>query len=445
MRFRFFFIGILFSFNVLAQPKIDFHEKAKEFRALKIGDKVPDALLEVINFGKNEIRLSDFEGKALILDFWATWCAPCVASFPKLDTLQQLLGNSLEIIPVTYEKKETIKPFLENIKRIKKIEVRSVINDTELQKRFPHSSVPHYVWIDKDHIVKAITYSEDINVQNLKKLISGETLALNVKSDEKIDKPNLFAANWTKSQNFLSFHALSKYMEGVPAGWGPFNDSSITISNTSLMGLYLVAYGEGLRLVSGFKYVNLLTQDSSKFTDNSGLGQYSTGYRANWIKEHGFCYSAKLPTKDKSKLWELMRNDLKNSFPDISAKFVKSIRKCLVLIKDGNTDNLTAKNKEPFSYDRNLYEIKVTNGKIKLLVMLMNLNLQKNYYDIIDETNIVDLVNIDIKADFSNLNDLNEKLRGFGLILKESMREVDILEISDNKQKANEPISTVKN
>lgn len=35
------------------------------------------------------LRLSDFKGRAVIVDFWATWCLPCRASMPHLDSLQQ--------------------------------------------------------------------------------------------------------------------------------------------------------------------------------------------------------------------------------------------------------------------------------------------------------------------------------------------------------------------
>jgi peroxiredoxin len=52
----------------------------------------------------NEVPLSRFAGKAILLDFWATWCQPCIAEIPNLNMLQakyqsrglQVLGVALE-------------------------------------------------------------------------------------------------------------------------------------------------------------------------------------------------------------------------------------------------------------------------------------------------------------------------------------------------------------
>ncbi len=39
------------------------------------------------------VRLADFEGRMVLLNFWATWCAPCVREMPSLDRLQAALGD----------------------------------------------------------------------------------------------------------------------------------------------------------------------------------------------------------------------------------------------------------------------------------------------------------------------------------------------------------------
>ena len=40
-----------------------------------------------------EVSLADFKGRVLLVNFWATWCAPCVAELPSLDRLQGALGG----------------------------------------------------------------------------------------------------------------------------------------------------------------------------------------------------------------------------------------------------------------------------------------------------------------------------------------------------------------
>ncbi len=61
-----------------------------------------------------EISLSSFNGKVIIINFWATWCPPCKAEMPSLDSLYREFRNSgLEVIAVSVDRsKDDIKDFL---------------------------------------------------------------------------------------------------------------------------------------------------------------------------------------------------------------------------------------------------------------------------------------------------------------------------------------------
>ena len=53
-----------------------------------------------------ELKMADFEGQVLLVNFWATWCAPCVREMPSLDRLQAKLGpEGLLVMAVSQDRK----------------------------------------------------------------------------------------------------------------------------------------------------------------------------------------------------------------------------------------------------------------------------------------------------------------------------------------------------
>lgn len=52
---------------------------------LEKGNRAPD--FELIDIEGNPVKLSDFRGKAVLLNFWATWCPPCRAEMPHMEKL----------------------------------------------------------------------------------------------------------------------------------------------------------------------------------------------------------------------------------------------------------------------------------------------------------------------------------------------------------------------
>lgn len=49
----------------------------------------------------NEVRVKDFKGKVVLIDFWESWCGPCLQVFPSLDELRQEYPDQFEVLAVT--------------------------------------------------------------------------------------------------------------------------------------------------------------------------------------------------------------------------------------------------------------------------------------------------------------------------------------------------------
>lgn len=81
-----------------------------------VGRQAPDFVLNDLQ-GK-QVRLSDFRGKAVLLNFWATWCGPCKVEMPWFVELQKQYGpQGLEIVGVALDdsSRETISKFAKDM------------------------------------------------------------------------------------------------------------------------------------------------------------------------------------------------------------------------------------------------------------------------------------------------------------------------------------------
>jgi peroxiredoxin len=66
----------------------------------KIGTTAPDF---TVNDGTRTVQLSQLRGKPVLLNFWATWCPPCVSEVPALVQLQQQMGDKVTILAVSMD------------------------------------------------------------------------------------------------------------------------------------------------------------------------------------------------------------------------------------------------------------------------------------------------------------------------------------------------------
>jgi cytochrome c biogenesis protein CcmG/thiol:disulfide interchange protein DsbE len=102
-------------------------------RPALVGRTAPDFALTDLS-GKT-VRLADFKGKVVLLDFWATWCAPCREEIPDFVELQEQYaeqGFTLLGISLDEEGAEVVKPFAQQLG----INYPVVIGNTEVSAAY---------------------------------------------------------------------------------------------------------------------------------------------------------------------------------------------------------------------------------------------------------------------------------------------------------------------
>lgn len=99
--------------NTEEQPNYNVSKDNFQSTAFK---KAPD--FNLISLNNNEIKLSNYKDKIIILDFWATWCPPCRAEIPHfIELYKKYKEQGLMIIGVaTSDEKYKVKEFVKNFK-----------------------------------------------------------------------------------------------------------------------------------------------------------------------------------------------------------------------------------------------------------------------------------------------------------------------------------------
>ena len=110
--------------------------------------------LEKINFknvNNETINLNSFENSLIIINFWATWCAPCIEEMPSLNRLKtNPIFNNLEIIPINVGR-DNIAKSKDFYKKLKIKDLKIYFDkDVELAKKFLLRGLPTTVFVNKE-------------------------------------------------------------------------------------------------------------------------------------------------------------------------------------------------------------------------------------------------------------------------------------------------------
>ena len=406
-------------------------------KGIRVGQMIPNVQLNNIhNYKTKKAMISDFQGKLLILDFWATWCSPCVAMRPKMEALQEQFKGKVQFLSVTYQKAEEVLPFLEKLQKGKPSTIPEVMDDQVLRGFFPHVYLPHYVWVDHTGKVKAITGFDEITRSNIELMLSGADNLSKQKKDLKTnydgEKPFLINGNGGDGSNMIYHSVLTGYTEGIAAGWVNYKADSlkkrVMFRNTGLSLLFAYAYGEG-RIILGRNriFLEVANKPALAYTD-------SLIPRNEWKRKNLYCYEMIVPSKSYLKTFTFIKQDLTRYFPQYEAKTEFRKRWCYVLEWDKKNDVLKSKG-GPAVAKFSPSGFKIQNAAISNLITNLNaIWWQDSPYPVLDQTGIDFIVNLNVEADINDVNAVNNALNPYGLAFTLKETEVEVLVIRDKKE-----------
>lgn len=448
MRKTFFSLLTLFaSLNALAQ-KESIHE-------ISVGNTIPDLTIKnIINYRVQSIKISEFKEKLLILDFWATWCSPCIASFSKQDSLQKKYSGDLMILPVTYEETEYVSKFLNKLNKIAHILPVSATADKILVNLFKHTSIPHYVWINtRSREVVAITENKDLVENNIEAFRRGKPLSFVLKKDESRklkDNNDLFQPSIEIVDDDKTTHlqrlddssiyfrsVLTKYVDGLASGIAYGDSTYISVTNLTIWRLYQTALlGNSISTLNANSVVVEIPDSSLNYlvNGNSSNGRkLSSGLESlNWLKEYGYCYVLKVPPFLAQRKREIMLAELNSYFGtlyNIEGELAERKSKYLALVRTLKEDKLKSKEGiNRISVDR--LSLKLQNDDLTSLIAYLAVPLQK-YPQIIDETGYTGRIDLDLNCQLADLSAVNKELEKYGLQLveKEKLLTVAVIKV----------------
>ncbi|MCZ6704197.1 MAG: TlpA disulfide reductase family protein [Ignavibacteria bacterium] len=142
--------ALIYMTNFPLKPMVDSVSKVQK----SIGQQIND--FDFIDIRKDSTyNISDFQGKIIILNFWGTFCGPCIEEFPDLKKIESDYHNKVWVIALSDENKERIMKF------VQKIESPTIVGSFKSEKWIDLESFrPLTIIIDKNGIVREYTFGK---------------------------------------------------------------------------------------------------------------------------------------------------------------------------------------------------------------------------------------------------------------------------------------------
>ena len=147
------FLLILIIFLSLLACNKDAREEGKS--PVATGNKAPGFTLK--DLSGTDIKLLDYSGKVVLLEFWATWCPPCRSTIPGLIALQnKYKDKKVAILAVSVDEGQNLEKKLSEFTRENKINYKVLLGTEDISRAYNVKSIPVIFLIDKSGAIHSL-------------------------------------------------------------------------------------------------------------------------------------------------------------------------------------------------------------------------------------------------------------------------------------------------
>ena len=140
------------------------------------GDKIPDFSLPLFSdyeyAGKSEVKLSDFQGKVVVLNFWASWCKPCEQEAAELEEAWKLYEDGGEVVFLGADYVDTEPEARAYLKKFGITFSNGPDMGTKISQMFRISGVPETYFIDQDGVLYYVKIGPFTSVDEIKSIVA---------------------------------------------------------------------------------------------------------------------------------------------------------------------------------------------------------------------------------------------------------------------------------
>ncbi len=398
---------------------------------LSIGDTVPNiTFTKILNYSQQSASLADFKGKIVILDFWATWCPPCIKGLPKLSELQHRFNDKVIVLPVNLgEFGESEADVVNFLNKRKEINLPSIYDKEQaLRGYFPFSGIPHCVVIDENRVIRAVTVSDYVNEEYIVSLLKGEYPSIYFKNDivDRVHSESIDKVRGAEDSTEYSSH-LTRHIPGIftDENWEGNGSFKMTMFNFSIAQLYARAFQKDSYHFSRVLLESPGMKEKYFVPASSDRQQFD-----QWIAANTYCYELKVPDFLRDKRFAIMLADLNNYFGmrlGIRGRLETRKVPCYMLMRAASPAII----KQKCSEEKNL--LRHITGQIEIIdvsadQLVVGLAAKNRSKPVVNGTGLNFPVTVVIKGgNLSDLQDVNIHLKRIGLALVEVTTDVEMI------------------